>query len=344
MRTLIWRLEEGKDDTAALSEAAALIRQGGTVAFPTETVYGLGADGLSESAAEKIFTATGRPADNPLILHIADKDEIGLLARETPDCAEKFIKAFWPGPLTLILKKQRRVPGIVTAGLDTVAVRMPAHPVAAKFINLCGMPLAAPSANISGRPSPTGAQAVADDLMGRIGGIIDGGDSAWGIESTVVDCTVSPPLILRPGAVGRAEMEKILPVREAGREEAGAPRAPGMKYRHYAPHAPLYLLPAADAARIASFLCGKGDEMARIGVLADSDLLSALPAGIIGLGGWSGESGYRLLAANLYRWLREFDRRGAKLILAQPAAPTGIGIAVNNRLFKAAGGRFFDWL
>ncbi|MDR3349155.1 MAG: threonylcarbamoyl-AMP synthase [Acidaminococcales bacterium] len=340
MRTLLWRLERGKDNTAALSEAAALIRGGGTVAFPTETVYGLGADGLSETAVKKIFAAKGRPADNPLILHIADKGKIRLLAREVPDCAEKFIENFWPGPLTLVLKKRRQVPDAVTAGLDTVAVRMPSHPVAARFINICGTPLAAPSANISGRPSPTEAQAVADDLMGRIGGIIDGGSAAWGIESTVVDCAVSPPVILRPGAVTREDIEKVSPVRE-GEQGSGAPRSPGMKYRHYAPRAPLYLLSPADAARLAAFLISQGQGRSRVGVLAGRDLLDDLPAGIIGLGGWRGEQDYGLLAANLYQWLREFDRRGAELILAQPVAAAGIGRAVNNRLFKAAGGKFF---
>jgi L-threonylcarbamoyladenylate synthase len=341
MRTTVWRLKEGADNAAALAEAAVLIKRGDTVAFPTETVYGLGADGLSEAAVRKIFAAKGRPADNPLILHIAAKGEARLLAREIPDSAERFMEAFWPGPLTLVLKKRRQVPDAVTAGLDTVAIRMPAHPVAAKFINICATPLAAPSANVSGRPSPTTAGDVAADLMGRIGGIIDGGDAAWGIESTVVDCTATPPVVLRPGAVTLEEMEKLTPVAEGG--EAGAPRAPGMKYRHYAPRAPLYLLPAVDAAYLASFLLSKGEKKARIGVLADRALLDALPAGVIGLGGWRGEGDLMAMAANLYNWLREVDRRGAELILAQPAAGAGIGRAVNNRLFKAAGGRFFDF-
>ena len=240
MKTKLIRMDEQHIDTALIKEAGDMIRAGGLVAFPTETVYGLGGDALNPSSSEKIYRAKGRPSDNPLIIHIADMEALDKIVLEVPESAVKLAKWFWPGPLTMIFYKSGFVPRETTGGLDTVAVRMPAHRVARELIRAAGGYVAAPSANRSGRPSPTVAKYVVQDMDGRVEMIIDGGDVDIGLESTIVDLTTEKPVILRPGYITRQMLEQVLMEVEEDstmmRDDSGqAPRAPGMKYRHYAP-------------------------------------------------------------------------------------------------------------
>ncbi|MDD4084507.1 MAG: threonylcarbamoyl-AMP synthase [Acholeplasmataceae bacterium] len=341
MKTQLWRLAGNEEDGRKLREAAALLRNGEVVAFPTETVYGLGANGLDADAVRRIFAAKGRPADNPLILHIAEKNEIKDLASGLTPNAIALAEAFWPGPLTLVIKSSGVVPDEVTAGLDTVAVRMPNHEVARELIRLAGCPLAAPSANKSGRPSPTKAQDVLEDMDGLIAGILDGGGCAIGVESTVVDTTLPVPMILRPGGITREMLEEVVgavgldPALESDKE--AVPRAPGMKYRHYAPKAPMYLLVGRDAdihlARLAQLLTSRG---VKVGIVTDEkDAFAALPEGLAEVKTYGGL--LPVLAGKLYQWLREFDRAGVAVILAKGVPENGLGLAVMNRLRKAAG-------
>ena len=234
------------DDDQALKEAAEHLRNGEVVGFPTETVYGLGCDARNGEAVKKVFEAKGRPADNPLICHIGDKEQIGDIVSEITPLAQKLIDSFMPGPITVVMKKSDSISDQTTAGLDTVGVRMPSHPVANKFLRYCGVPVAAPSANLSGRPSPTGARSVLEDMDGYIYAVIDGGDSEFGLESTVVDCTGETPVILRPGAVTKADIDSVLQSGEtvmAGMlNDKETPRSPGMKYRHYAPYAQVEIM------------------------------------------------------------------------------------------------------
>ncbi len=333
METEFWQSANEED----LLAAAAIIKKGGLVAFPTETVYGLGANGLSGEAVAGIFAAKGRPSDNPLILHIADQSMLDQLVERVPPAAEKLMRAFWPGPLTLVLEKSSAVPDAVTAGLPTVAVRMPDHAVARRLIELSGLPLAAPSANLSGRPSPTAARAVKEDLDGRIHGIIDGGSTDVGLESTVVDCTQELPAILRPGGITYEQLAAVLgKLAQPGPEEKGAPKAPGMKYRHYAPRAPLYLLEAMpDEAELAVGLKRLLAQGKKAGMIVQSNLRGNLPAGVLPFT-WDKEEE---LARFLYSWLRECDRQGAEVIFVQKIKSSGLGEAIMNRLVKAAEGK-----
>lgn len=311
-----------------LLPAAAVLQSGGICAFPTETVYGLGANAFDAAAVAKIFKAKGRPQDNPLIVHVADPGQLDGICTVTP-LAEKLIARFWGGPLTLILPKTERVPAAVTAGLDTVAVRMPSHPIANALLRLCGLPVAAPSANLSGKPSPTRAAHVLADMDGRADCIIDGGDCLWGVESTVLDLTVSPPAILRPGAVTKEEIAAEIGAVVYG-TGVGAPKSPGMKYTHYAPDAPVFIAEGPDAAgRIAE----AAKTFRRPGVLYYNCTAPALPVAI------SAGSTAAEYAAQLFFALREFDRQGADVIFAMPPAEGGMGDAVRNRLFKSAGGK-----
>ena len=242
------------DDDQAIKEAAEHLRNGEVIGFPTETVYGLGCDAQNAEAVDKVFTAKGRPADNPLICHIGDKEQIRDIVSEITPLAQKLIDCFMPGPITIVMKKADTISDRTTAGLDTVGVRMPSHPVANKFLRYCGVPVAAPSANLSGRPSPTGARSVLEDMDGYIYAVIDGGDSEFGLESTVVDCTGEVPVILRPGAVTKAEIDSVLLSGEtvmAGLpEDAEKPRSPGMKYRHYAPYAQVEIMKMPEGTKI----------------------------------------------------------------------------------------------
>ena len=343
MQTRLWRLIKNEEqlNEEKLTEAAGLIKEGEVVAFPTETVYGLGANGLDGNAVRKIFAAKGRPADNPLILHIAEKNEIEKLTTGLSANAQALMQAFWPGPLTLVVPKSAIIPDEVSAGLDTVAVRMPVHQVARRLIALTGCPIAAPSANKSGKPSPTNAQDVLEDMDGLIAGVIDGGSSDIGVESTVVDTTAPVPVILRPGGITKEMLEEVLGAVEidpalAGNSEC-RPKAPGMKYRHYAPQAPMYLFIGEDnegqmKAAIAKCLAGGK----KIGVIANAAVANDLPKDSnLVIRNWQEDPA--VLAENLFTWLRDFDHKKVNVILAQGVAESGLGLALMNRLRKAAG-------
>lgn len=330
------------DPEQAIELGAAYLLQGKLVAFPTETVYGLGANAWDEQAVARIFQAKGRPADNPLIAHIAGMEMLDDLISRLPPEAEQLMRAFWPGPLSLVLPKSRRVPDLVTAGLPTVAVRWPNHPVALALINRACVPVAAPSANRSGRPSPTLAAHVQSDLGDQVDLIIDAGLAAVGLESTVVNVAGAGPVLLRPGAVTLEELEQVVgPVQVAGGIVSGPAPAPGMKYRHYAPVAPLHLYlgqPLSTVAAIklqAQSLFRAGQ---RVGVLTYDEYLDQFAAtAVLSLGSYQRPAE---AAQRLYGQLRAFDEQGLQVILAQGMHTTaGLGLALQNRLSKAAGHR-----
>ncbi|ASA24544.1 L-threonylcarbamoyladenylate synthase [Paenibacillus donghaensis] len=400
--TLLWKLHSSAvqgeelsarqraEDTAAIAEAAALLRAGGTVAFPTETVYGLGADARNTAAVEMVFAAKGRPSDNPLIVHVAGVAALDDLVSEVHETAAALMAAYWPGPLTLVLPAR---PGVlsprVTAGLDTVGVRMPDHPVALALLKAAGCPVAAPSANRSGRPSPTLASHVQDDLAGYIGGVLDGGAAGVGLESTVVqvqpDGTVA---VLRPGGITAEQLAAVagvaavdlspaaalefaspssageaLPGPAAGgaiAAEAGspgaaraagdgspAPRAPGMKYTHYAPRGWLGVVRGASAQRVAEAAAERLQAAQQrgesTGLLLFEEHRGLYPAGtaacVVSLGSLGAPEE---AARSLYAALRRFDDAGATYILAEACPVTGLGAAIMNRLMKAAGGSVID--
>lgn len=351
MKTIIKKVSVNPVISEEYREAAQILRAGGLVAFPTETVYGLGGDGLLPQASAKIYAAKGRPSDNPLIIHIADIESLKLLSDDVPEEAYILAKKFWPGPLTMILPRGKNVPRETTGGLDTVAVRMPSHPAALALIRESGVCIAAPSANASGRPSPTSAEHVAEDLSGRIDMILDGGSVNIGIESTIVDLTARPPMILRPGYISREMLKEVLgnvcfdpAVLEGNGEKILRPRAPGMKYRHYAPKGELTIFrgeqeKVAEAIKIrsrAEAFLGK-----RVGIIATEetkDIYSADSQDILvkSIGKRSQEDS---VARGLYRILREFDHEGVEVILAESFDGGKLGQAIMNRMLKAAGNR-----
>ncbi|QRG67398.1 L-threonylcarbamoyladenylate synthase [Brevibacillus choshinensis] len=328
--------------------AAHLLKADEAVAFPTETVYGLGANALSNVAVEKIFAAKGRPSDNPLIVHIAKKEQLSTIASEVPAKAEKLMEAFWPGPLTIILPRTDEVASLVTAGLDSVGVRMPDHPIALALIAAANLPIAAPSANRSGRPSPTTAAHVLADLEGRVAGVVDGGATGVGLESTVIDVTVEPPVILRPGGITREQLEEVIgsvdldPSFQAGAAET--PRAPGMKYTHYAPEGEMWLVEGGEErvrVKMADMLHEAKQHGRRTGVLATEETAAywrANPDADIVLSVGS-RTDLGEVAHQLYAVLREFDNLKAQFIVGETFSREGLGMAVMNRLEKAAGGR-----
>lgn len=343
METKHWELKD--DPEGAIAQAAKLIAAGEVVAFPTETVYGLGADGLNGAAVARIFAAKGRPADNPLILHIARMEQILSLAGGLNENAKALMNTFWPGPLTLVVPKSERIPDEVTAGLSTVAIRMPSHPVAAALILAAGCPIAAPSANLSGKPSPTNAQDVAEDMDGKIAGILDGGRCGIGVESTVVDTTTPVPTILRPGGITREMLEERLGAVEIdpalNGDPALRPKAPGMKYKHYAPQAPMYLYEGAEAAeRLVAAAVRAHKEGRRLGVLCDDATGARLRGllrdpGAVQILAWGQDTAD--LAEHLYELLRDADRWAPSFILGLGVTEKGLGLAVMNRLRKSAG-------
>ncbi len=341
-KTEVWSVDKKMDEEKEypqITQASLWIKKNEVVAFPTETVYGLGGNALSDEAIEKIFRAKGRPSDNPLIVHIASTEQLEGIVASIPERAKKLMDAFWPGPLTLVLPKGEDVAGRVTAGLSTVAVRMPDHPVAMKLIKECGLPLAAPSANVSGRPSPTTAQHVYEDLKGRIPGILDGGATGVGVESTVVDCTAETLVILRPGGVTKEQLEEV-----AGEtsmdpgllNEKEAPKSPGMKYTHYAPDAPLYLVDGSPA--FLQELVDKQKEAGRkIGVLTSEENASFYQADtIIPCGS---REKLESVAHHLYDALRAFNESDVDIIYGEVFPKKGVGAAIMNRLEKSAGGQ-----
>ena len=355
MKTRFCRLSGGPEDEEIYREAGAIIREGGLVAFPTETVYGLGGNGLSGASSAKIYAAKGRPSDNPLILHIAGMEELPALVSDIPDAAKRLAEAFWPGPMTLIFRKSSLVPPETTGGLDTVAVRMPSHPAAQRFIQAAGVPIAAPSANLSGRPSPTTAKHVREDLDGRIDMILDGGPADIGLESTIIDVTEETPVILRPGYIGREALETLLGKVEldqavfAEPAQGVKPKAPGMKYRHYAPKAEMTLVEGAFAAEaILKEAAASARAGRRTGILCSEetkDRYSPL-AEELGAEGFSlklfcagRRSDPESIAHRLFGLLRQFDEDGIEVVWAESFDEGGIGTAVMNRLRKAAGYR-----
>ncbi|MEB3750801.1 L-threonylcarbamoyladenylate synthase [Geobacillus icigianus] len=343
MKTRVWVVDNIVDKQQSypqIREAAEWLRVGEVVAFPTETVYGLGADAANTEAVEKIFAAKGRPSDNPLIVHVATMAQAESVVAAIPPLARTLMERFWPGPLTLVLPKRKgAVSERVTAGLPTVAVRMPAHPLALALIEESGLALAAPSANRSGRPSPTTAAHVLADLNGRIAGVMDGGPTGIGVESTVLDCSQTVPTILRPGGVTKeALMEVIGHVAEAaGQEhEPGAPKAPGMKYTHYAPKAPLWIV-AGSPAFLQRLVEESRAEGKAVGVLTTEEHRGQYAADIVISCGT--RRALETVARQLYDALRRFDDANVDLIYSEAFPEEGIGVALMNRLRKAAGGR-----
>ncbi|MEH7222183.1 L-threonylcarbamoyladenylate synthase [Bacillus sp. JJ1566] len=335
---LVDKYQQNLESYPQIKEAASLLQKNEVVAFPTETVYGLGANALSDEAVGKIYEAKGRPSDNPLIVHISTIGQLHKIVQEIPEKAERLIEKFWPGPLTLVLKrKENAVSQKVTAGLETVAVRMPSHPVALALIEASGLPLAAPSANTSGKPSPTMAKHVAEDLTGKIAGILDGGATGVGLESTVLDCTGEVPVILRPGGVTKEQLEAVCGVVEVDKAiltEGEAPKSPGMKYKHYAPTAPLTIV-NGRVEFIQSLVKEKQNEGLKVGVLTTTERESMYKADkIIACGS---REDLESVANRLYDVLRLFDESGVDVIFSESFPSEGIGQAIMNRLTKAAG-------
>ena len=342
--TLKIKVNPAKPQVDRIRIAADAIKKGGLVAFPTETVYGLGADALNPDAVAKIFTAKERPADNPIIVHIADKKDVYRLAKNVPNGAKKLTAEFWPGPLTLILKRSSLVPDITVVGLDTIAVRMPNSKVALALIRESGTPIAAPSANRAGKPSPTTAQHVIDDLAGRIDVVLDGGSTKVGVESTVIDMTTRIPRILRPGGTSFEDLKKVLckvRLHPAATAEKGTwvlrVRAPGIKHRHYAPEAQLILIEGKldrVVKRVKELTAVNMADGKKVGILATDETMSNYDADV--LKSLGSRSNVAVIARNLFRLLREFDKEKVDIIIAEGIPLKGMGLAVMNRLRRAA--------
>lgn len=344
MDTIIEKVDPVHIDTDVMEQAGKLIAEGELVAFPTETVYGLGGDALDPDASRRIYAAKGRPSDNPLIVHIADFDDMKRVAREVPEQAKKLADAFWPGPLTMIVWKSDAVPEATTGGMQTVAVRMPNHPVALELIRRSGCLIAAPSANTSGRPSPTEAQHVAEDLSGKIAMILDGGPVGIGIESTIIDLTEEKPMILRPGYITPEMLSEVLQeevVIDPGiiaADDTRKPKAPGMKYKHYAPKAEMTIVDGAQDAvihKINELTAAKRAEGKKVAVIATDETKDRYDAQVIlSMGKRADEDA---IAQHLYKILRECDELDVGEIYSECFQTPRIGQAIMNRLLKAAG-------
>ena len=342
METIIKKLKREKLNKTTIRQAGSILRKGGLVAFPTETVYGLGADALNEKAAEKIYAAKGRPSDNPLIIHIADMEDLEKIAEFIPEKAITVAEKYWPGPITMIFEKSEIVPYGTTGGLDTVAVRMPSDEIAQAVILAGGGFIAAPSANTSGRPSPTAAEHVIEDLSGKVDMILDGGSVDIGVESTILDMTVNPPMILRPGAITKEMLCELIGDVTEDRTMMTisdmAPKAPGMKYRHYAPKGDLsivegpmeFVIEAIN--RMASLRISQGY---KVGIIGTEETVARYTKGIGKSVGTREDEA--TIANNLYGILREFDADEVDFIYSESFATGGIGNAIMNRLLKAAG-------
>ena len=338
MNTRYFTITDPARESAAVEQAADILRRGGLLAIPTETVYGLGADGLNADAVRHIFEAKGRPQDNPLILHIPDASWLARYCKDVPETAYRLAGRFWPGPLTMILPKADCVPLVTTGGLDTVGMRCPDHAVTRAIIAAAGVPVAAPSANTSGRPSCTTAAHVREDMDGRIDGVVDGGPCRVGVESTIIDLTCTPPRLLRPGGLPLESLEAVLGHVDVDKavvsllKDGERPKAPGMKYRHYAPKAPVTVVtgdPAASAAFIRAHL------PAGAGVICFTEYKDLFPGRSIHDLGSAHDKAEQ--ARRVFDALREFDHETVTEIYAQCPDTAGLGLAVSNRLKKAAG-------
>ncbi len=346
METVVEIIDENNIDERAkevIKNAGDIIKNGGIVAFPTETVYGLGGDGLNPKSSQKIYEAKGRPSDNPLIIHVADMDSIKKIVKEIPEAAFKLAEKYWPGPLTMIMNKSDIVPYETTGGLDTVAIRMPSNKIAAELIRCSGGYIAAPSANLSGRPSPTVAKYCIEDLDGRVDMIIDGGAVGIGLESTIIDLTSGTPMILRPGYITKENLADILgsvsvdkTILDATSKEA--PKAPGMKYRHYAPKGDLTIVEGESdkvCTYINSELLAAKEAGKKTGVIATRETKSLYKADVVKIAGRRDDE--EEIARNLFTLLREFDDEDVDVMFSESFNDTGIGQAIMNRLLKAAG-------
>lgn len=345
MKTKVFIARDNQIDAEDISVAANMIREGGLVAFPTETVYGLGGDAMDPSASRKIYKAKGRPSDNPLIVHIAEFSQLEAIVREVPENARLLAEKFWPGPLTMILYKNDCIPYETTGGLDTVAIRMPNHPVALALLRESDRLIAAPSANTSGRPSPTTAIHVWEDLQGKIDVILDGGEVGIGIESTIVDLTGDIPVILRPGFITQEMLSDVLGKVKmdpgiANENQDITPKAPGMKYRHYAPKAELTLVEGELSKvvdKINTFVDEATAQGKKVGIIATEETKALYPNGqVVSIGSRSDEE---QVAHYLYQVLRQFDEMQVDLIYSESFACAGVGQAIMNRLLKAAGNK-----
>lgn len=343
-QTLILNVNASKPKIKKVRVAADIIRKGGLVAFPTETVYGLGADAMNSKAVLALFEAKKRPLDNPPIIHVQNINDVFKLAQQVPSKAKRLIKKFWPGPLTLVFRRSERVPDVTVAGLETIAIRMPQHAVALALIKESNCPIAAPSANLAGKPSPTTAKHVFDDLNGRIDAILDGGPTHIGVESTVLDLSVDPAQVLRPGGTSLEALKKVLgnvklhPFAVADKDlPIEKTKSPGMKHRHYAPNAKVIVVEGAIPAviakvrELAEFYRVKG---VKVGVLATDETIRGYRADV------SKSLGSRFnldaIAQNLFSLLRDFDIEGVDIIIAEGVPTEGLGLAVMNRLRKAS--------
>ncbi len=346
-KTKLVRITDVEKDKAALQEAGHIIRQGGLVVFPTETVYGIGANGLDADACRGIYAAKGRPSDNPLILTVPDQDGAAKAAAEITPTAKKLMDRFWPGPLTIIFPRQPHIPDAATGGLDTVALRCPDHDICRAFLRYAAVPVAGPSANLSTRPSPTTAQEVMHDMDGRVDMVIDGGPCQIGVESTIIECTGSNAVtILRPGGVTADMLKEVV----AGvRMDAslltgqGVPKAPGMKYRHYAPSAPMtVIVGTADGvvAKMGELYAQASGEGKKVGFLVSEEVGCRFPQRHMHIWGRHGDK--EALANQLYTGLLSFDEDKVDLILAEGVDDEGLGMAIMNRMKKAAGGSIIE--
>ncbi|HCJ56907.1 L-threonylcarbamoyladenylate synthase [Lutispora sp.] len=341
MKTKVYYFDDKNINDEALDEAATVIRQGGTVIFPTETVYGLGANALDEKSVSRIFEAKGRPSDNPLIVHISNYDMLlYCIGEPLSEKAQKLMAFFWPGPLTIIFKKSKAIPGEVTAGLDTVAIRMPDDEIALSLIEKSGVPIAAPSANISGKPSPTAPEHVIADMDGKVDVILCSRSTRVGVESTVIDISEDTPVVLRPGGVTLEELSKVLGDVETdkGLEPGSIPKSPGMKYTHYAPKAPMAIIRGDEAkvrVKILELASKDRDRGLKVGILTVDEGKDSYPGySVISIGSRrdSAEA-----AHNLFNALREFDKLAVDTIYAEAISEEYLGLAVMNRMKKAAG-------
>ena len=344
-KTVLIKLDPKSPDLKNIKIAARIIREGGLVAFPTETVYGLGVDALNPKAIRSLFIAKNRPLDNPPIIHIENFNQLNRLSKKIPFKAKLLMKEFWPGPLTLIFNRSEKIPNESTAGLNTIAIRMPKHNIALSLIKMSKCPIAAPSANLSGKPSPTSADHVFNDLFGKIDAILDGGPTSIGVESTVVNFTSNPPEVLRPGGVSIEELKRVIedleihPLVIADKELfIEKTLSPGMKHRHYAPKATLILVEGSiplvvkKIKKLSNYYKLKG---LKVGILCTQETINEYSAGV--LKSLGSRFNLNVIAKNLFKLLREFDGENVKIIIAEGVSDEGLGLAIMNRLRRASG-------